>query len=274
MVLNKTLQQRSKGFTLIELLVVIAIIAILIALLVPAVQKVREAAARTQSLNNLKQIGLAMHSFHDTAKSLPFNGGTGSATTTATAGNNATGSWAFQILPYIDQNPLFLAPVSLNGTGFGLAAFMCPGRGRPTGSTTGAWSDYGINSWLNDATAGAVIAANNKRTLVGITDGTSNTVMVGHMSINTPYGSAVSTQSGLISIGGADGTARALPTNQSDKSASAVSTTFPLTWGGPFTQGSLLCMADGTVRLFPYTGFATLTDFLTPTGGIAVVLPD
>ena len=62
------------GFTLIELLVVIAIIAILIALLVPAVQKVREAAARTQSTNNLKQLALAMHSFHDAKKRLPDNG--------------------------------------------------------------------------------------------------------------------------------------------------------------------------------------------------------
>jgi prepilin-type N-terminal cleavage/methylation domain-containing protein/prepilin-type processing-associated H-X9-DG protein len=86
------------GFTLIELLVVIAVIAILIGLLLPAVQKVREAAARTQTLNNLKQIGLSSHSYHDTFKHMP----------PATGANvGRLGSIHYFLLPYIEGNNLY-----------------------------------------------------------------------------------------------------------------------------------------------------------------------
>ena len=111
-----------KAFTLIELLVVIAIIAILIALVVPAVQKVREAAARTQCINNLKQVALATHNFHDTNKkfpsglTLPIANASGAVFPNnalylaGKIGNpptpNTYASWAEQIFPYIDQTNL------------------------------------------------------------------------------------------------------------------------------------------------------------------------
>jgi len=95
---------RWAGFTLIELLVVIAIIAVLIALLLPAVQQARESARRTQCKNNLKQLGLALHNYHDTFKKFPVNrmGNRGAIP-------NGFGSvgWLAMILPYIDQGPLY-----------------------------------------------------------------------------------------------------------------------------------------------------------------------
>lgn len=92
---------RRRGFTLIELLVVIAIIAVLIALLLPAVQQAREAARRSQCKNNLKQIGLALHNYHDTAGMFPIGGFRQGA-------NIGTGmGWQVAILPGMDQAPLY-----------------------------------------------------------------------------------------------------------------------------------------------------------------------
>ena len=95
---------RRRGFTLIELLVVIAIIAILIALLLPAVQQAREAARRTECRNNLKQLGLAIHNYHDVHKTLPMS----SRNTVPISGHPPNGfNWITMCLPYFDQAPVY-----------------------------------------------------------------------------------------------------------------------------------------------------------------------
>ena len=112
--------KRRRGFTLIELLVVIAIIAILIALLLPAVQQAREAARRTQCKNNLKQLGLAMHNYHDVHRAFPMGWVNDFSSRSPTENGSDTidghfgatddvaqWAWSVYLLPFIDQAPAF-----------------------------------------------------------------------------------------------------------------------------------------------------------------------
>ncbi len=191
------LANRRNAFTLIELLVVIAIVAILIALLVPAVQKVREAAARTTCNNNLKQIGIALHSYHDVNKKLP----PGYAMNVNGAGVE-TGpgwGWAAHILPQLDQVPLHSQitfgqnvtnAMNASARTQRVAVFICPSDDyvstfTPPGATIGvAHSDYvgvfGNNDIETDPSAGnGIFFRNSALKLTQITDGTSNTLMVG-----------------------------------------------------------------------------------------------
>jgi prepilin-type N-terminal cleavage/methylation domain-containing protein/prepilin-type processing-associated H-X9-DG protein len=209
------------GFTLIELLVVIAIIGVLIALLLPAVQKVREAANRSKCLNNLKQIGLAMHNYHDSFNVLPY---------ARSGGRPQDNSWAVLVLPYIEQGPLYsryTTPIP-NGSGgtfmmnsdSGLndlnrsefratgaleaqvPTFLCPSRRSPgpdamsmNGGATydneeGACGDYGVISGdrSNRYNTGAFHI--NDQYAVGIRfaqilDGLSNTLLAGEKHVPT-----------------------------------------------------------------------------------------
>ena len=181
----------------------------------------------------------------------------------------------------------------------GIPVYLCPGRGRPpfetdaAGAVRGAWTDYFINNYLNDPSTAQRLDNNDvKRTLIGIIDGSSNTIMVGHGNIAPAQYSATSAVLGSANIftGGSQNTARscvaALATGNPARTPNSIPAANPNillnrdgaitvnqgAWGGPFAQGALFVLADGTVRLFPYS--TILGPFLTPTGGETAIMPD
>ncbi|MCA8986082.1 MAG: DUF1559 domain-containing protein [Planctomycetaceae bacterium] len=209
----KSLRQR-RGFTLIELLVVIAIIAILVALLLPAVQQAREAARRSSCKNNLKQIGLALHNYHDTHRVFPPSSIRGRDTTTGAECGNGF-SWGALLLPFLEEAAVYdgLNPTIGIFTGSNktfiqsLAAFdfaLCPSDSeRPKVRTANGTADanymssipctsyYGsagaFNNWGdngNNKLAGGILVMDPSKpcTMGSIKDGTSNTIAVGEKS--------------------------------------------------------------------------------------------
>ena len=230
-----------RAFTLIELLVVIAIIAVLIGLLLPAVQKVREAAARMSCTNNLKQIGLALHSYHDANNRFPpgyIDGNTNPASTP----DNDVGpgwGWASFLLPYIEQGNVYNQINFSQGVGIGnnkvisqmpLAVHQCPSdplqqafavydSSFTTPIATVAHGNYvGCNGWEecfwnsggvgdpagNDGLSGGygqsgngLFYRNSRTRIADVTDGLSNTIVVGERSSNH----APSTWTGAVTGG-------------------------------------------------------------------------
>ena len=262
------------AFTLIELLVVIAIIAILVGLLLPAIQKVREAAARASAQNNLKQIGLAMHNYHDARGKIPCNGIRRTSGQVTIADIPADWCWAYHLLPFVEQEAMFnqaggagLTPLS-PPSGVPVKTYLCPMRGRPGFSTDGGnapgfngpytdykinWRSFGRYSNGDNSTSLGRQSATFRPTMGQITSarGTSNVIYVGQGYLNPDryrWRSSSSWEE-VIYSGGYGGTGRSGLQIFKD----SVSIGQNNYWGSPFAGGCPFLMVDGSVRMVNYS---------------------
>ncbi len=278
---NKRSRKTRSGFTLIELLVVIAIIAILIALLLPAIQQAREAARRTQCKSNLKQLGIALHNYHDVHKSFPagvHNHGVNV--------NHKSTAWSIAILPQLEQASLY-EEIKMDTNDFtigptfnnpqekhALSVFVCPSDiGPPINPNRQnmAKSNYpGVAGSTRSATNATQAAAddyysettgifwmNSGCRIADITDGTSNTAMIGER--DAADGSANSERHGAAwfgpvalrfmngVLGSTKGSEAGLQLNSTGNSANAQWNSF----GSLHEGGAQFAFADGSVTFIP-----------------------
>jgi prepilin-type N-terminal cleavage/methylation domain-containing protein/prepilin-type processing-associated H-X9-DG protein len=264
---------RRGAFTLIELLVVIAIIAILIGLLLPAVQKVREAAARTQCENNLKQLGLGMHNFHDVYGTLPYE-------PNKLGPGGVPLSFYVLVLPFIEQGNMYNAfiaagaPSSNSGstlpTGIEpVKTFLCPSR---RSTSVGPKDDYCSdgNPAYNGTGYTAILAAGVGVTLTQVTNGqgTSNTILLAHklmnpanyLNVNGSSNDTNFTEVSYLTVGAcgghdhvrcSDGGGGGCESGKGYMQDNACETDMNHQ-GGPHPGGSPVLFGDGSVRVYIY----------------------
>jgi prepilin-type N-terminal cleavage/methylation domain-containing protein/prepilin-type processing-associated H-X9-DG protein len=290
-----------RAFTLIELLVVIAIVAVLIGLLLPAVQRVREAANRIKCQNNLKQIGLALHAYHDRLGAFPT--GYSSANPQATAGSDTDQGpgwgWAAFLLNDLEQSNLYDRisfhlgvedPANALARTTKLAVFACPSDQQVetfTVDETGTDVAHGSYVAVN-GNAGVTDSAGrndgsflrNKRFRIGdITDGLSNTLFIGErcttMSLSTWTGAVTGGETRNVRDPAADEGSAALvlshcgphlPNNPDVTDADAFSSSHPL--------GVNFLFGDGSVHAISQTITMTVYDALATRAGGEVVSGD
>ncbi len=307
-------QSRRHAFTLIELLVVIAIIAVLVGLLLPAVQKVREAASRMKCQNNLKQIALATHNYHATYQVFPY-------ATLDYQPNDATATYVtgfILILPFLEQdnvakrwNPLLPRNDASTETTLGssnsslqqmlIPTYVCPTMTPPSGPLAGAenraycsylfnsgspdaelypyWSFFGLSQQpvydgvvipLNNPARVASTANKSPIAVAGITDGTSNTFLVGETDFE-PQGVPSTSMGGVWAYGyiGYSWGTTFNPFNKHDNTSTVYGA-----FRSQHTGGANFAFADGSVR-FISDGLdnTTYRALSTRAGGEVVNLP-